>query len=108
MAAFVRGGGRETLGPLCWAEQGQGARLRVRLSRGVLGPAGEFVPSSRWLWMLPGPAAVPRPSTKPVWSLSHCTPNPEGSSVRAGMDESKTDPRPKKKIKLLFQSHFSF
>lgn len=59
VASFVRGGGRETLGPLCASRAGsRKALLTDAHKRGILRPGGEFAPSSCWLQLRPDPSAA--------------------------------------------------
>lgn len=67
VAAFVQGGGRETLSPLCARRVGsRKALLTDAHKRGILQPEGEFAPSSRRLWLRPDPAAAHGYNTKAV------------------------------------------
>lgn len=70
VASFVRGGGRETLGPLCMSRVGsRKALLTDAHKRGILRPGSEFAPSSCWLRVHPDPAAAYGCNTKAAQAL---------------------------------------
>lgn len=72
------------------------ALLRVRQRTGVLGTRGDFVPSSGGSGVREHPEAAQ--SLCGAFQLLPHPPTPERNSIRAGMDETRTDPRPEKRV----------